>query len=137
MSERIDDKIEEIKILLEQLLTLIPAEFEEYSHDYKTKAACERYIERITEAIVDLVFLVFRAKKLKIPEDEKSVFQMAVTQGIITADLSAQLKNLKGMRNILAHEYGIVDDEVIYKALKEELERDVELFLLQIQKFND
>ena len=48
MNERINDKIEEIKILLEQLLTLIPSEFEEYSTDYKTKAACERYIERIT-----------------------------------------------------------------------------------------
>ena len=61
---------------------------------------------------------MFRTRKLKIPEDEKSIFQMAVTHGIITADLSAQLKNLKGMRNILVHEYGVVNDEVIYKALK-------------------
>ncbi len=39
------------------------------------------------------------------------------------------------MRNIIAHRYGEVDDELVFAAIKEELERDAQAFILSLSKF--
>lgn len=134
MKERINDKVAELNGLIEELTTILPANFEEYSTDYKTKAACERYIEKITEALVDLAFLIAKQQKITLPEEEKNIFHILATQTIIPLELASPLKELKGMRNILAHEYGIVDDKIVFTALTEELERDVRAFLNAVRK---
>ena len=38
------------------------------------------------------------------------------------------------MRNILAHEYGEVDDEVVFEAITEELDKDVSKFIEEVRK---
>ena len=73
---RITDKIEEIDEYLSELSEIIPGNFDEYQNDFKTKAACERYFEKIIESIVDLCFLVIKDKKLKIPEEDKEAFDI-------------------------------------------------------------
>ena len=60
---RIKDKIKEIEEYLEELKSILPIDFKEYSKDYKTKAACERYFEKIIEAVVDLSFLIIKEKR--------------------------------------------------------------------------
>jgi uncharacterized protein YutE (UPF0331/DUF86 family) len=37
-------------------------------------------------------------------------------------------------RNILAHEYGEVDDEIVFNSIKDELEKDVKGFIKSIKK---
>lgn len=100
---------------MNELSGIGPGNFEEYREDYKTKAACERYFERIIEGVVDLAFLVIKEQNLKIPEDDKSAFDVLKNESIISEDLCNKLKDAKGMRNILAHEYGSVDDELVFK----------------------
>ncbi len=53
---------------------------------------------------------------------------------IISPKLSEKLQNAKRMRNILAHEYGEVDDEIVFNALTEELEKDAIEFIKNIKK---
>ena len=38
------------------------------------------------------------------------------------------------MRNILAHEYGHIDNEVVFEALSSELEKDVNDFINKIKE---
>jgi len=52
---------------------------------------------------------------------------------IISERLGEKLKDAKRMRNILAHEYGAVDDEVVFQAISEELSDDVTEFLIKIK----
>ena len=131
---RINDKIEEIEIYVSELEGFMPEDFQEYLRDVKTKAACERYFERIIEAAVDLAFLIIKDDRFKTPEDDKEAFDILSKENIITADLSGRLKDAKGMRNIIAHQYGVVDDEIVFRAITEELVRDVKEFLGKIKK---
>ena len=133
---RIDDKIEEIETLLEELESILPADIEEYLSDFKSKAAGERYFERIIEAIVDLAFLIIKDKKLKIPEEDKQVFDILCEEKIISKDLVDRLKEAKGMRNVIAHEYGTIDDSLVFHSLTEELIKDAQEFIKQISKIN-
>ena len=107
---RITDKIEEIQEYLAELEEFMPDTFEGYRHDSKTKAACERYFEKIIEAAVDLAYLVIKNNGFKIPDDDKGAFDILAKEGIITEILAARLKDAKGMRNIISHEYGTVED---------------------------
>lgn len=132
---RINDKVGEIEKYVQELSEIIPANFEEYEHDFKIHAACERYFERIIEAIVDLAFLVIKKYKLKVPEEDRQSFDILEQEHIISGKLAEKLRDAKGMRNILAHEYGKVNDEIVFESIKDELILDVGEFIKQIKKF--
>ena len=132
---RIKDKIDEIAKYIHELSEIIPSDFEQYKFEFKTKAACERYFEKITESVVDLAFLVIKEHKLKIPEEDKQAFDILNETDIISGDIKEKLKDAKGMRNIIAHEYGKIDDEMVFESLKEQLIPDIEEFIRQIKKF--
>lgn len=131
---RINDKINEIEKYLEELSNIVPESFDDYLKDNKSKAACERYAEKIIEAVVDLAFLFIKFKKFKMPEDDEGTFDILKEENIIDTNLSKKLKEAKGMRNILAHEYGEVDNSIVYNAVKDELPNDVEGFIKTIRE---
>ena len=52
------------------------------------------------------------------------------------SELFKSLKEAKGMRNIIAHQYGKIDDSIIFEALNGELEKDIKKFVKTILKSN-
>jgi len=138
MKERINDKINQIEQFLDELSPMVPEIFEDYKLNLESKAACERYFEKIIEACVDLAFLFIKEYKFKIPEDDENSFIILFQNNIISEELSKKLRNAKGMRNIIIHEYGEIDDEKVFNSIKEELEKDVDNFLDNIKnRLND
>ena len=136
MNKRIKDKINDIKIYLEQLSTVKPISFKEYEKDFKIKAACERYFEKITEAVIDLSNLLIKEKSFQSPEEEDEAFEILKKEWVINFDLFIKLKSMKSMRNILAHQYWEVDDEIVYATISEEIENDVKTFVEIVKKIN-
>lgn len=132
---RIKDKIQEIDKFLEELETLIPNNFEEYKRSLEKKAACERYFEKIVEAVVDLVFLIIKNKKLEKPRDDENAFYILYKNNIIQKDLYKRLKDAKGMKNIIAHQYGKIDDKQVFNSLEGELINDVNQFIEDVSKW--
>lgn len=130
--KRITDKINEIEEFLEQLKQIVPDTLQEYKTNIEKKAACERYAEKIIEAITDLAFLTIKIRKMRIPEDDADAFNILAENKIISSALSRKMQMAKGMRNIIAHQYGKIDDELVFHALREELEKDVLEFTLKI-----
>ncbi len=118
MSERIYDKFTQIEEYLE-----------EYNGDRKTKLTCERLFEVIMECIVDAIFIFIEEKKIKTPEDDESAFNKLVDEQIISKELGEKLKDARRMRNILAHRYGVIDNELVFNAVKEQIPRDVREFI--------
>lgn len=133
MKNRIKDKISEIEEYLTELYEIVPENLEVYKEDFKAKAACERYFEKIIEGVVDLAFLIIRYKGYKTPDNEESSFIILFENKIISKSLSLNLRYAKGMRNILAHQYGIIDDEKVFNSLKEEFEKDIKEFINAIK----
>jgi uncharacterized protein YutE (UPF0331/DUF86 family) len=122
--DRINDKIAEIEKYSGELETIMPETLDEYHSSLEKRAACERYFEKIVEAITDLAFLIIKTKKLKIPEDDADAFNILLENRLIDEALSKKLKDAKGMRNIIAHQYGRIDDELVYDAITEKIRND-------------
>lgn len=133
---RTKDKIKEIEKYSTELFSTIPAnlELENYKKDFRIKAICERYFEKIIEATVDLAFLMIKDNKLKIPEEDTEAFDILANGNIISSELAQKLKEAKGMRNIIAHEYGKIDDEIVFHSITDELEKDVKELIKDIKK---
>ena len=132
--ERIDDKINEIEGFLEELSTIIPSSIEQYKTQFEKRAACERYIDKIVEAVEDLAFLIIKAKKISPPEEGREVFPTLASAGIISEILAARLRDAKGLRNRLSHQYGKIDNEIVFEALSNEFEIDINEFIDSIKK---
>lgn len=135
MKERIKDKIAEIEEFLEFLIIRIPQTLEEYKVNLEKKAICERYTEKIIQAIVDLAFLSAIYLKIQIPPEisDTEIFEILASKDIISKELSEKLKEAKGMRNIIYHEYGEINDEIVFEAISDELEADVIEFIKSIK----
>ena len=130
MSEdRTRKKVIEVEKFLEELEPVIPESLEEYKQDYKTKAICERYFEKIVEAVVDIAFFVIKNKRLKQPDYEKQVFNILAENSIISLKFSRRLQEAKGMKNIITHEYGRIDDAQVFHSVSEELIPNVQEFI--------
>ncbi len=134
MKDRISDKINEIEKFLEELESILPLSLKEYKQNFKIKAIGERYFERIIESIVDLTFIIIKEKNLKQPEYEKQAFDILKYENIISEILATRLKDAKGMRNIISHQYGKLNDELVFYSLTEELIPDVQEFIDLIKK---
>jgi uncharacterized protein YutE (UPF0331/DUF86 family) len=81
-----------------------------------------------------LAYLVLKSLRYEISE-EINVFEILNNEDIISEKLFNKLKNAKGMRNLIAHRYGEIDDEIIFESLTEELIPDIEEFLKRIEDF--
>lgn len=134
MNERVNDKIIEIEKFLEELETTFPLDFETYKRNWKIKDIFERHFEKIIEAVVDIAFLIIKQKNLGLPKDDQSSFDILSNHNIISKELSENLKDAKGMRNIIIHEYGKVDDKLVFGAVTEQLEKDVREFIQKIEE---
>jgi len=136
MKKRFKDKIKEIETFLEEFREIVPDSLEDYKENIEKKAACERYFEKIMESVIDLAFITIKLKNLEIPEDEKDAFNILFDKDIIEEELCKKLKDAKGMRNIIIHQYGKIDDELVFDLISDELEKDVLMFVKQIEKLS-
>lgn len=132
--KRVKEKIVEIEKFLDELAEIVPSKFEDYKSNKVVKAACERYIEKIVEGITDVAFLIIKYKKFKIPEDDIDAFEILKDNNIISLELTKKLKHAKGMRNIIVHEYGKIDEKIIFEAINKELPMHIQKFLREISR---
>ncbi|MBU1270003.1 MAG: DUF86 domain-containing protein [Nanoarchaeota archaeon] len=129
---RIKDKLSELEKYISELEMIIPKEFEDYEKDIIIKAACERYFEKISEAIYDLCRFVIRHEGVEIKGNEiETIFKLDV----IDEEFKLKLKNIKAMRNFIIHQYEKTDDSVMYESLKKQLIKDSKEFANIIKEY--
>jgi len=134
--KRINDKVDELKQFLDELKSIIPSSYNEYSENLEKKAACERYFEKIVESIISISNLICKRERFEIEDISKSLSILAENK-IINNHLLQKLKNAKGMRNIIAHKYGEVDDLIVFESVTKELINDSKEFIKQIKEYTN
>ena len=128
--ERIMSKIAELDSYLDELKQVSPATFDEYQAVEK-KRSCERLLQLCIEAAIDVCKMIVSGLKLGLPSDENDLFSKLNAKRIISNELAKTLREMRGFRNILIHEYAAVDDELVYSYVKTNI-GDFEDFKKQI-----
>lgn len=91
---------------------------EKFLHDYNNQDAIILNLQRACEQALKLGMRVLKLKNLSIPSSYKEIFQLLNKEGIIDAELSENLANMVGFRNIAVHDYQELDLNKILEILK-------------------
>ncbi len=111
--ERILSRVADLDGYLGELGSIRPADFKEFSKTER-KRACERLLQISIECVIDLCQLFVAGLKLGLPAEEDDLFEKLARAGVVSEELRVTLRRMKGFRNILVHEYGDVDDELVF-----------------------
>ena len=134
LKKRTEKKINEIESYLGNLISFKPEDFEEYKTNLQKKWACERACERLAEGLVDLGIFLIRLKEINYNEEDEKAFGVLLKNKIIDEILCEKLRNLKGMRDHIAHRYGEVDDKIVFDSINNEIKDDVNDFITVAKK---
>ncbi len=119
---RILAKIDELDGYLDELDQIAPAKlkFKEYQ-EIEKKRSCERLLQLSIESLIDICKLFVSGMRLGLPAEENDLFDKMQKKKLLSKEMLAALKEMKGFRNILVHEYAAVDDELVFRAIKTKL----------------
>ena len=131
--ERVLAKLDDLHGYLRELQSVIPSSFTEYLSVEK-KRSCERLLQVSIEAVIDACALIVTGLRLGLPGDEDDLFEKLAEHGVISRPVALVLRRMKGMRNLLVHEYGRVDDAVVFEAVSRRL-GDFDTFRREILTF--
>ena len=134
LKKRTEKKINEIESYLGNLISFKPEDFEQYKTNLQKKWACERACERLAEGLVDLGIFLIRLKEINYNEEDEKAFGVLLKNKIIDEILCEKLRNLKGMRDHIAHRYGEVDDKIVFDSINNEIKDDVNDFITVAKK---
>jgi uncharacterized protein YutE (UPF0331/DUF86 family) len=131
--ERVLIKIDELKGYLEELKNVRPSNFEEYKKTEK-KRSCERLLQLCVECVIDICKIIVSGLRLGVPYEENDLFNKLFNRKIIDEKTLDMLKEMRGFRNILVHEYAEVDDRIVFESLYKSL-NNFEVFIKAILDF--
>ncbi len=82
----------------------------------------ERSVQIIAQAILDIAGHIIASKGWGTPSSYKEGILKLVQHEVIDKSLGFRLANLVGMRNILVHEYQVIDRKLVHAAIAQIIE---------------
>ena len=123
--------LEKVVELEEELEEYLPDSFENFQGT--RLRACEMMIQLVLEAVIDTSKRIVKDERLGLPDDEETVFDLLVDEGIISQDVSERMKDARKFRNVLVHRYGRIDERKSFDNIKDNRE-DFRLFVDEIRQ---
>ncbi|MGH7275796.1 MAG: type VII toxin-antitoxin system HepT family RNase toxin [Candidatus Rokuibacteriota bacterium] len=116
--DRILSKLDELDGYLGELRSIAPRSPVEYQQVEK-KRACERLLQVAVEALIDACGLLVTGLRLGLPGEEDDLFEKLARQSVLSAETAR--KRMRRMRNLLVHEYGRVNDQLVFETVRDRL----------------
>lgn len=110
------------KLIEEDLQKLIPYQKKGekmYLKNEMVQLAVERLMERIIGRLIDVNYHLLKEKFGKLPVDYFDSFLALSKEGVVSEDFARTVARSVGLRNILAHEYDIIDPIQVYRAIND------------------
>lgn len=89
-------------------------------------------VQRACEAAIDMAMHVIAVRRLGVPQDARSGFDILAVERVIERPLADRMKAMVGFRNIAVHDYQHLQVAILRRVVEERLEdlRSLGLLLL-------
>lgn len=128
------DKIMEMEYPLSLVQENMPQGAEEFSSMGLMRDGIMKRVEFIIQNIIDICAVISADLKLEKPYSEDDIIDNMNMAGILEENLVRKIHEMKGLRNVLVHRYGKIDDGLVYESLTRDLD-DFEIFINRIREF--
>lgn len=129
--ERILGKLDELNGYLGELRQVVPESYARYVESVEKRRACERLLQISIECLVDVCALLVSGLRLGLPAEEDDLIEKLEQAGLISSEMAKMLRTMKGFRNILVHEYGRIDNALVFAMATRRLQ-DFDSFTTEI-----
>lgn len=119
--DRILAKLDELHGYLGELRQIVPESYARYVESVEKRRACERLLQIAIECVIDICALFVSGLRLGLPAEEDDLIDKVEKAGLISSDVAKMLKRMRGFRNILVHEYGRVDNALVFEMATQHL----------------
>lgn len=79
-------------------------------------------VQRACEAAIDMAMHVIAVRRLGIPQDARSAFDILAVERLIERPLADRMKAMVGFRNIAVHDYQQLQIAILKRVIEERLE---------------
>ena len=112
--ERILAKLDALHGYERELRVVLPGNLEEYRSSVEKRRATERLLQVSIECVLDICNLFVAGLRLGLPMEEENLFDRLEHAHIISAEHVRTLRSMRRFRNMLVHEYGDIDDQIVF-----------------------
>jgi len=130
----ITKKLSELKNNLKVLYELRETPFGELSDSVKNQWTIFYGLQVSIQIIIDIGNHILASIGENQIEDYVDIIEKLGKRGVIPENFANKIRNMPGLRNILVHEYGVINIKKIYDILQNNLS-DFEDFILYITEF--
>ena len=131
--ERVLAKLDALHGYERELGVVLPASLNDYKASLEKRRATERLLQISVECVLDTCGLLVAGLRLGLPAEEENLFDRLEQALVFSPDLVRTLRAMRRFRNILVHEYGAVDDEIVFR-LALRLSGVVKLFTTEVTR---
>ena len=96
---------------IDKIKKWIPHTLEEFETDERTQSAIERCLQVSIEAILEICIQLVKLLRLGTPSSPDGMLKLLESH----VESIKYIKDLKGLRNVLVHQYGEIDFKLIFK----------------------
>lgn len=133
--EIISKKVNLIRYHLDRIVLKSNISLDEFLNDDDTKDIVCHNLFILLQNIIDICSHIISDEGMEEPAYFSDMADILTKEKVIRGDLKQPLKNMMGLRNIIAHQYGDIDFKIIYKIVKDDL-KDVYRFLEDIINYS-
>lgn len=131
--DTIENKISLARKYLARLEVYKKYSREEIENDQFISGSLERYLYLVVQATIDTAESIIAYRGLRKPATLREEFEVLSEAGIINRNLTTNLMNMVGFRNVVAHDYTKLDYDIVHDVLHNRLE-NIEEFLNIVEK---
>lgn len=109
---------------IERCINRINEEYEnnpENLEDYRKMDMIVLNLQRGCEAVSDLAMYIVSTRKLGLPQNKREAFKLLEDNKIIDKNMSKNMQNMVGFRNIAVHDYKDIDPEILKDVIENHL----------------
>ena len=92
-----------------------------YANDWKTQRIIERTLQMMIETCSDIAGHIIADKKLRVPTGYADTFKVLEENQVLDHSLAASLSKMAKFRNVVVHDYDVVDGGIVIGILKKNL----------------
>ena len=94
----------------------------------------ERNLHLAIEALLDISNFVISKYGFQQPETYGDIIQILADEKVIEHEFASKIEKLPAFRNLLVHEYLVIDRKIVYEKIKDSLS-DLEKFMQRLINF--
>ncbi|MCJ7667838.1 MAG: DUF86 domain-containing protein [Anaerolineae bacterium] len=121
MERLITEKLSRLKEYLGYLETMKDISLESFLGDFKARGAAERYLQLAIESVIDIGNEIISSLQLRRPERYREIPHILAEAKIIPNEFADRIAQMIGFRNLLVHDYAIINKALEHEFLKTRL----------------